>query len=306
MPLKRKMKRKSRRRRRKRKSRGVAGDKFTRSFPYPPDNFQIQPVAYGASPTFSLTEYKFNLDNIGAADASKFLHFYQWYRISKIYLTIRAITREAIPVFQPGTTVPTIPQEGNVEVLVVPWRDGRVMAVSSINQSLFDKLRQTKGAKHFRKPFASLAKGFTMKMTPNTLNVGFSAQPSGTLQYFNYSPQYGRWITNNDGSVNHFGYQILVAQAGQSPLALKCSATVTIQYRNKCVDPLVGLEAETADNTTTHAVMKVPSGASGSGHALSTASHDSTQFRCVSDMMKNEALADPSEAYNDTHGPNIN
>ena len=235
--------------------------------------------------------------NVGASDASMFLKYYQYYRISKVYLTFKAITNNLQPVYQTLTAadpIPVVSSPGNVQVLLIPWRDGTAgpswVGNNTYITKLVEKYRQQRGTKYFLKPFESLKKGFTIQYTPNTLNVGFETAGGVTgLTYYNYNPNYKKWIANNDDATEHYGYVCVVIQAGQAPLVLQVKQNITVQYKGKCNDPLMTIQPTSSENSKRAATMEA---VHLNGHSLNHIEIDTSEFCCRS---TNGAMANEDE-----------
>lgn len=295
--------RKRRRAFKKKFSKTPAGNTLTRSFTYPSGNgIRADGIAYGGTATVSVTAFKHSMVNVGASDASMFLKYYQYYRITKVYITFKAISNPQIPVYQTLTAaaaVPTASLAGNCQVLLIPWRDGVAGPSWVGNQAyvtkLIQKYRQQRGVKFFLKPFEQLKKGFTVKYTPNTLNVGFETSGGVTgLTYYNYNPNYNKWIANNDDATEHYGYVAVVLQAGQSPLVIQCKQTITVQYKGKCNDPLMTIQPNSSDNSTRSATMEA---VHLNGHSINLIDIDTDEFCCRS---TNGAIANEQEVTPNT------
>jgi hypothetical protein len=282
---KRRAKRKTNKRRSK-KSKQPAGNTLTRSFSYPQgDGIHCNPIAYGGTPTVSVTSFKHSMVNVGASDASMFLKYYQYYRIKKVYLTFKAVSNPLLPVYQTlsaAAAVPSASLAGNCQVLLIPWRDGTAgptwVGSTTYVRKLVEKYRQQRGVKYFLKPFESLKKGFTIKYTPNTLNVGFETAGGVTgLTYYNYNPNYMKWIANNDDATEHYGMVCIVIQAGQAPLVIQVKQSITVQYKGKCNDPLMTITPSSSDNSIRAANMEA---VHLNGHSINHIAIDSGDFCC--------------------------
>ena len=304
--VRRKPTKKFRRRRRKFKkkfSKTPAGNTLTRSFSYPQgDGIRANGIPFGGTATVSVTSFKHSMVNVGASDASMFLKYYQYYRIKKVYLTFQAISNPLVPVYDAAsstTSVATPAVTGNCQVLLIPWRDG-VAGPSWVGNAdyvrkLMQKYRQQRGVKYFLKPFEQLKKGFTIKYTPNTLNVGFETAGGVTgLTYYNYNPNYGKWIANNDDATEHYGMTAVVLQAGQSPLVIQCKQSITVQYKGKCNDPLMTVTPNDEDTSTRSMTMEA---VHLNGHSIDHIAVDTNEFCCRSTngAMNNEQEDTPSE-----------
>lgn len=300
---KKKYKRKTKRtfKRKKKFNKQPAGNTLLRSFSYPQgDGIRANGIAFGAAPSVSVTSFKHSMVNVGASDASMFLRYYQYYRIKKVYITFQAISNPLVPVYDAAsstTSVATPAVTGNVQVLLIPWRDGVAGPSWSGNaayvRKLMQKYRQQRGVKYFLKPFEQLKKGFTVKYTPNTLNVGFETNGGVTgLTYYNYNPNYNKWIANNDDATEHYGYVAVVLQAGQSPLVIQCKQSITVEYKGKCNDPLMTITPNDEDTSTRSMSMEAEHL---NGHSIDHIELDTSEYCCRSTngAMNNDNLNTP-------------
>jgi len=231
----------------KRRSR-PAGDSYTRSFKYSTINtgegLRINGVLDASSPTFSYYFFTHSLGDVGMADATIFLKYFQQYRISKVYVKVECLTNEPIPTFDVGVNTTGIGNtqsfmQNSCSLLLMPWRDGYKQPIMS--GATWDKCRQAKGARLFTNVLEQLQKGYTHKYTPNTLDIGFEIAGSVT-DFYTYTPQYKRWLSNNEGSTQHYGVILAMKQQSRQAILLKITQTVTVEYRYKIVDPLISIE----------------------------------------------------------------
>lgn len=239
-------------RRSKRRNKSPSGDKLTRSFRYPGLIFSQAGITQGTGPFYDTTKILHTLRDAGASDASVFCKYYQLYRIRKVYLKIRCLTDKLVQTNSASTASPpgVYPMLDRCAVHCIPWRDG--VNIPTMTAQILQKLRQQKGAKSFNLPFSQLKKGFTIKYTPNTLDVGFESQ--GVLTYNNYRPQYGQWLSNNDMGTVHYGYIIIIEQYSQSALQMALSQTITVDFKYKINDPLISIENTTTSNSIVNVV----------------------------------------------------
>lgn len=240
------MSRKKTFRKKRNKRKAPAGDKLTRTFKYTEAIIPCPGIAGGSGPLYQTSTLTHSMTDAGAADASVFLKYYQFFRLKKIYLKIRTLNtrlEQTIDYNANNQTPAGIMDRCHVHC--IPWRDGVMMP--ALTTLILTKLKQTKGCRTYTLPFTQLRKGVTISYTPNTLDIGY--ETSGVVTYNNYRPNYGQWIANNDAATKHYGYIIIVEQYGQSPIQLGLSQSVTVDFKYKCNDPLVTLEATTEENS---------------------------------------------------------
>lgn len=305
MPMRKKYNRKKRnyksKRRYKKKSKynkTPAGNTLTRSFSYPQGGgIYVQGVVPGGGVTVSQTNFVHSMVNVGASDASIFLKYYQWFRIKKVYLTFQTITDKITQVLNTSAIPTPYAGQGNCQILLIPWRDGIAfpswVGSSAYVQKLIEKYRQQRGVKFFLRPLEQLKKGFTISYKPNTLNVGFETTGGVTgMTYHNYTPNYDKWIGNNDEATDFYGYSCVIFQAGASPISIQIKQSITVQYKEKCNDPLITITPNEEDLFTR--AMKMTA-VHLNGHALNHPDVDTDEYcsRSSNGAMANENANTP-------------
>lgn len=240
--------------RRKRKTKKIAGDTFSRTFKYPDLLIKIPALSGTEIESWNVTTATHAMDNGGLAAASVFLKYYQFFRIKKVYMNIKCVSREIELTNQGQTSASTAGwDQGQVTLTIVPFRDG--ISVGNMNSAKLFKLMQYKGARTFTRPVQQLIDGFDYAYTPNTLDIGFESQGAApVIIYNNYKPQYGQWYSNNDMSTLHYGMMVIVHQATYNQFNFQIKQSLMIQYKYKCDDPLITYEEQTTENSTENVV----------------------------------------------------
>ena len=288
MPMRKRYNRKKRNYKSKRKykkktkyNKTPAGNTLTRTFQYPQGSgLYVEGVTPGGGATVSQTNFVHSMVNVGASDASMFLKYYQWFRIKRVYLNFQAISNQVQQV-QTGTGIPTpYAGQGNAQILLIPWRDGIAfpswVGSSAYIQKLIEKYRQQRGVKFFLRPLEQLRNGFSISYKPNTLNVGFETTGGVTgMTYHNYTPNYDKWIGNNDEATDFYGYACVIFQAGSSPISIQIKQSITCQYKGKCNDPLITITPNASEHFTR--AMKMTA-VHLNGHALNLPEIDTNEF----------------------------
>lgn len=289
------------------KRKTVAGNTLVRTFKYPlPEKNTL--VVAGVSTTSvpdvtrSATYITHSLDNAGAKHASVFLKYYQFYQLKRVFLTFKRLTPDTAIVFTASSATPVGPgttggsqAEGHIEIVIAPWRDGIKYTTpgTAPTADVITKVKQVKGAKVFRVSNESLLKGYTVSYKPNVLNVGWETKGSTTgLTYYNYSPVYNQWITNNDSATDHYGYSMFITQTGRQTAAFSISQSITVAFKDKIVDPMVSLEAESASNITSQYTFH---NTHLNGHALNHDEADPNQVRAVSRSKQHDMEDDETD-----------
>jgi len=269
----------------KSKNRTPAGNTLTRTFQYPQGTgIYVNGVVPGSGVTVSQTNFVHSMINVGASDASIFLKYYQWFRIKRVYLTFQSLSDQLEQVSTTSAVPTPYAGIGNAQILMIPWRDGIAfpswVGSSAYIQKLIEKYRQQRGVKFFLRPLEQLRKGFTISYKPNTLNVGFETTGGVSgMTYHNYTPNYDKWIGNNDEATDFYGYSIVVFQGGASPILIQVKQAITCQYKAKCNDPLITITPNDSDQFTRSMKMTA---VHLNGHSLNHPEIDTDEFCCRS------------------------
>jgi hypothetical protein len=141
---------------------------------------------------------------------------------------------------------------GTTEMVICPWRDGQNISNSiftATNAAVWQKMKQQKGAKYISNVHSDrmCAKGITLKQKPNTLDESFATQ-TGPLSFTHYSPQFNKWIANNYGVVDNYGFLYLIHNTGVNFSSLQIDTWVTVEYKGKITDPLITLVQNPSTN----------------------------------------------------------
>ena len=224
MPFKRKFRKKkfkSKRKSFKRKGQ-PAGDYLKRTFRIPPAELNTSAYGIAGQPTsavYDIIGNKVNLSMAGLEDASVLLHYFQYYRISKVITTLKQVNLPMVATTSRADVSDSrLGARGTTEMMIVPWRDGHVVSNSvftATNAATWNKMKQQKGAKYISNVHSKrmLEKGITIKQKPNTLDESFATQ-AGPLSFTHYSPQFNKWVANNYGAVDAYGLLFLIHNTG--------------------------------------------------------------------------------------------
>ena len=220
----------------------------------------------------------------GLEDASVLLHYFQYYRISKVITTLKQVNLPMVATTSRADVSDSrLGARGTTEMMIVPWRDGHVVSNSvftATNAATWNKMKQQKGAKYISNVHSKrmLEKGITIKQKPNTLDESFATQ-AGPLSFTHYSPQFNKWVANNYGAVDAYGLLFLIHNTGVNFSTLQVDTWVTIEYKGKIIDPLVGIIQNPSTNDDymmSHHIV--------GGTTITQSPVDTTAFRSTSSL----------------------